>query len=365
MSTKDFFQDAHIHINGLPPRWRPNFVTPYFRAYEIAFTNFNGALESQAKSNKFLMDLALSAFSIAGGALLTRVFAKAALKSVASDVALNVVCKNNLDRAFNVMSYVDGNETASFIVGKLWDAAESRLTTAVKDKLKAKASNFDSLKKFAKSPGTVKSYLEDFVDNCTTRANDAVSDIEANSTLNDRQKMDAVQKILDSQFCKGPTRTVDEASLSTDIELVWWMNYVLNMDYVRLSQSVSGVRGGATTHDRISIPHMPSAGDYPTSSRRITSVHNRGVIVTPVKECTVKGNGMGTISTCTWKTVEYRQFGLFSRDIRNRINTVYKQRKGKALLNGTVDKSTLMSAERAINQLGHANIDRMTNSLPR
>ncbi|NJN46266.1 MAG: hypothetical protein HC808_07075 [Candidatus Competibacteraceae bacterium] len=250
-------------LENIQDKYTRYVINPYTRAYIEARQQFDAAIKAQAESDKLMLEIALTALSIAGGALLTKVFAAAALKEVAADVAVDIICKHNLERAFKVAALVDASPTASYILGQLWDTGQGVLSNQLKQSLTAKATTFPSLKKFSRNPLAVRTYLQDFVLDSKIKAHDTAAEIRDNPKLSDQQKIVAVKKLRSSQFCSPPSASVDEANLSKNIELTWWMTHVLDLDYRR--EYKWAARGGYREwgHSRKAIETPPSSPHYP------------------------------------------------------------------------------------------------------
>ena len=103
--------------------WQRNFVLPYGSAYVIGRRSFQDNLDKQKKADeerqRRIAALAMFALSLCGGSILTHVFGSACAKTLAGKVALDVICKGEMNRAFKVASFVSENKTAEFAVGKL------------------------------------------------------------------------------------------------------------------------------------------------------------------------------------------------------------------------------------------------------
>ena len=355
-------QDEYIHM----------FVNPYRRSYTKAYKNFRGVLKAQGEANKAAMELALTAFSIASGGLLTVVFGKSALKSVAADVTIDVICENNLERAFKAADFVAGNETASYILGQFWDTGQSLISAELKKSLEDNATAFpalnkfkddpDSIQKFADDPDTVHSYLEDYVLNAKIKAHKAAAEIRDSKTLSEQEKLRRVGQIGASRFCNPEPLKIKEAELARDIELTWWMTYILTLDYLKTVKSLEGVRYGSSVQQRTPIKVRPSSAKYPNPPMRpatvdeiVRSRSNLGP--QPVARRRAIGTGMGRIVEKTTEEVVYNRAG--GSKIRDRIDELYKAKKGKVFFKGAVSREELVKAEAMLRNLGNSTVSKL------
>jgi hypothetical protein len=349
MSTeaRSFINSFTSDLENIQDKYKLHFINPYFRAYEQAMTKFNAAVEAQKKADQAMLELVFSAFSLAGGQIVTKVFAGATLKSVAKNFTLNVICNNNLERAFKVAAFVEGNPTASFIVGKLWDTGQSKLTAKAQEMLKGTVANFPSFKKALANPSVVKSHLEDFIGEAKIKAHDAAADIRENPRLSESEKIAAVKVLAASPFCTPSTKSLDEAQLAIDIELTFWMTTILGLD--RVATLVVGHQNWPTTK---SIDVLPSSKDYPD---HLTPTWQKSKVST----CQQRKTPLGRVITsgCSRERIYYSRMGS---KIRDAIDAAYKKKKGKAFfIEDDLNKATLLRAETLLRELAASDINRL------
>jgi hypothetical protein len=228
----DKFQDEREKAKSF---W-DSFAKSYGTAYNTAFKSFHAELKKQEqtrmKRREMMLSFAFFALSLTGGSILTQVFGKAVAKEVAGDVALDIICKNNMEKAFKVAHFVAENKTAQFAIGKLWDEAGSQITSAVKDKLKENSSAFPEIQKFANDPINVQNKLENYIEHAYRAMIDAGAKFRDNISQSDSQE--ALEKILKSPFISAAPRTgIDESKTRIEIELTLFMRYILELDFIQ------------------------------------------------------------------------------------------------------------------------------------
>ena len=366
-SAADYIGAFHDDLENVQDKYDVGLVSPYTRSFIVAKKNFEAVLKGQADKNKALLSFALGALSLVGGSALTFVFGKATLKAAAAEVALDSICRNNLQKAFELYNYVAGSETASFIVGELWDQGQGALSKTLKDKLEANETAFPSLKKFKEDPVTIQTHLSDFVKKAKTRAHDAAAEIRDNEQIPDSAKIGLVGKIRASEFCK-PIKPgvelppVDEKKLADEIELSWWMMHVLELDYVLTTRTYgTPPMHGHVERSRKRIKAMPSSGEYPKYKMRGPDPARMDTM-TPAGGPRPVPRRVTTKSGRTWvETNEVRYDQVGGGDFRDRIEELYKKRTGKGFFEGPISKAEMRKAEAMLRKIGGESINKLAN----
>ena len=256
--------------------WIRNFVLPYGSAYSTAYDNYQKTLRLQQEADKAARErdvaLAMFALSLCGGSLLTAVFGQAALKTAATELALDVVCRNNMNKAFNVMVFVDGNKTAQFVLGELWDQGGSIFSNQFKATLQETPANFPTLGKFSQMPQNMQNNLEEWVRNLFDKVMQAGIEIDDNIS-DDKKKEDALRKLMNSYFFKAaPTSRIDEVNVARDIELSFYMKFILELDYLESGLWVNcEKRMVRQVESRQPVTQSPTGTNYPAQSQVNTS----------------------------------------------------------------------------------------------
>ena len=136
--------------------WIRNFVLPFHNAYIDAHKNFMDKIDEQKKADeekqKRIAELAMLALTFCGGKALSAVFASAALKTHAAEIAVDSLERHNMNRTFTAIMFVAENKTAQFALGKLWDKGKDLLSSKLKKQLEETDKNFPTLADFALSP---------------------------------------------------------------------------------------------------------------------------------------------------------------------------------------------------------------------
>lgn len=348
----DNFQDQHAIAHN---NWQRNFVLPYGSAYNTAHTSFMKTIQAQEAADKAArernLQIALFALSLCGGSILTSVFGSAVLKEVAGSVAVDVICKNEMERAFRVAAFVESNKTAQFALGKVWDEAESLIGNQLKSSFTENANNFPSLAKFVQEPQNVQNSLEMWVRDAYDRVMRAGNKINQNFSSDSDRKKQALQKLMSSQFfISAPAQRINEQAISIDIELTFFMKLVLDLDYLVAGyweETGRGVNMKKVITSRTPIQKDPTSREYPNTSKYYTHGTN-------------------------FETIEYKQIGDI---IAKRINELHKSRFNSNFFGVSenwlgmekiekVSHSALQRAQTTLNGLANQNItiiQRMTH----
>ena len=285
--------------------------------------------------------LVMLAFSLAGGSVLATMFGKASAKAVASqlasDAALRLTTEKGWEKAFQALAWVDKSATAKFVMGTVWDEAASRITTEVSASLK----DLGSVKGFTTDTGIGKigpvefqNQLMNYTDQWY-RAVLATGRWVYNSSWGGQKTLDAFQKA--SPFFKTPKKQLSIAKTADRLELVFWMKYVLGLDYVQ--SGVYQERGAGYKRvetSRKSIDVNPRDKAYP-------------------KQFESRDHGFG------FQKVQYQQAG---KVIHKRINELHDALMGGPLFHSDEDTypgqsnaslTTLRMAELALMALSSSN----------
>jgi hypothetical protein len=263
----DEFQDARERALN---NWIRNFVLPYGSAYNTAHTDFFTTIDAQKKADdaerQFYVGLAMFALSFAGGSLLTAVFGTAVVKTVVAEAAVDVICKNEWEKAFKLADFVSRNKTAQFALGALWDQAGSALSDKAKAALTETPDNFPSLAQFAQKPLNLQNHLEkwarDVYDRVLTAGNDVVKqhgDVKPAGVA-------LLKQLMASPFFQfAPLSAIDEDRTANEIELSFFMKYVMGLDYLETGYirevGDRGWRKVVTSRKPIDV--SPSDPNYP------------------------------------------------------------------------------------------------------
>lgn len=324
--------------------WTGNVIGPFSKNYKIAHSEFAKTIEEQKKVEQQRMDMAFSALTLFGGSLFTSVLGKTTLKALAGQVAVDVICDNNMERAFKVAGFVESNHAAQFVIGKAWSSGEAWVMSKAKAEFNERTFNApDSLIKL-KDPGDMKDSLEQFFIDCKNKLTLAVHALEK-SNLDENKKKAEYAKIRSSPFCNPPTQKIYSASLAEELELSFYMKMLLNSDtFLTMNKN------GANALNK-PITELPSSPNYPSAS-------NPGRYAQEGRQT---------------KGVRYRRIGDV---ITDKMNKLYRKhlKTNSALLDSTVwekltEKGTgsswwgdiphrdvLREAENVLNTFGNNNI---------
>jgi hypothetical protein len=359
--VRDFMAD----LNTWQEAWRTWAVRPYSMAWRTACRTFKETVKSQRELEQKRLELGLTALSICGGGILTAVFADAALKNAAHSVVLDVICKNNLERAFTVAYKIEKSKTASFIVGALWDEAQTRLTAGLKASLEPTAAQFPAINTFlqSNSDDNLPDALHQFVGEARLKL-DAIAvwlrdhaRLIDGTKLTDQQKIAILEQLRRAPFCSPPSETIDDGRLAERIELAFYMNMVLDSDSLVIS-NVTATGHSADipwpTTQSTKITRMPSSGHYPKESRQ--AMRDRGQIWS--SQTSIVYDKIGS------KIVE-RMEALYPR---NGFGNKFFLTDADLLGNQAPNRETLIRAEHTLQRMANMGIrpvDALTPQRPR
>jgi hypothetical protein len=312
--------------------WNKNAVRPYTTAYRDGFKHFNQTIADAEKARQDKVDLAFMALSLCGGSLFTAAFAKA-IKASIGNAALNVICKNNLKRVFDIAHYTANSEAAQFALGRLFVAGKDLAIKNAKDKIN-KTYKIEGNR--MKDPSHLYDVMTAFTADAAASAAAFVSD---SAKLTDPyKKAAAYQSIIGSDFFLAPTKNVygDHQPLVDKIELSFYMKLILSKDQlVRLGQKAKPI-SVSVSDKRYPKTELVRAA----SSNQL--LHSRG-------------SGMPILK-------QEVQYGQLSQTVIDRINLLTKRMPSagntefiKSLwLGENMDKSILQRSEGVLRKIGNS-----------
>src|SRR5882724_3328161 len=137
--SRQFIDEFLIDLPNHGRKWKNFAVNPFAKAYVAARKAYDDMAKAQADADSETplgLKLALLALSLCGGGAMTAAFGTTALKTIASNAAVAVICRRNMDKAFTAANFIATNKTASFVAGKLWDEIENGATGFLGNKFK-------------------------------------------------------------------------------------------------------------------------------------------------------------------------------------------------------------------------------------
>lgn len=248
-------------------------------AYERAERTYLATLKKQEEADKAAAErkaqLIMLALSLAGGSALSVLFSKTAAKEVVADLVqdatLKVVVEKGWERAFTVLAWTDKNATAKFVLGKLWDEAGSKLSSKVSDNFKQLGQGAKTVApgvKAMQNPGPLE--FQNGLMNFTDRLHSSI--LLTGQWLYDEMGGEkALERFMKaSPFFKTPPQQMDVGKTAINIELIFWMKYMLSLDYMAgLKWHSSGlVSMSSRVVSKTSVDVSPWSTQYPKASRR-------------------------------------------------------------------------------------------------
>jgi len=337
--------------------WERHFVLPYSSAYNTAYLSYEKIIEKQKESDKEAlerkMQLALFALSLCGGSILTHVFGSAVLKEVATKVAVDTIINRGMERSFKAAAYVERNKTAQFMLGELWgkgegwvgDKIKEGVNKVTKNQLEENSHNYSSLSEFSSHPMNMENNLKKWVLNLAAISS-TVGQMIAD-TSNEETVIKPLNILKSSYFfTAAPKESINEEPVSEDIELTFYMKYILDLDYIVKGyvEHIEKARGGYTnsTHitGRAGISQNPTNPHYPIS----------------------KEARDWSKSQTDFEQVKYKGAGDI---IRQRINALYNKKFASDFFrkNEKISHDTLVRAEITLNMLEGLNHNKILKTL--
>jgi hypothetical protein len=193
------------------------------------------------------------------------VFGSAILKNASEKLAYSFL-ESQWKRAFQVAAFVHDNETAQFVLGELWSKASELLSSEVKSSFEESTTNYSGLnvKDGLTTPGNQKSKMELWLESVDLKAREAAEAVKGKSA--------ELHKLVNAPyFTYAPKVALDEEKAAGEIELSFWMKFLMDLDYlevgrwevVRSHRDLERVRQTVTSRAPIDV--NPRAKEYPKS----------------------------------------------------------------------------------------------------
>jgi predicted GIY-YIG superfamily endonuclease len=262
--------------------------------------------------------------------------------------------------AFNLTASLEASPTANFIIGSLYKSISSQLkkevTRGVQKSLKG-----SSAKLQLKSPLEIRITFTNYLRGIVIQAADFAKSIRDNKEIEDDDKNKIIHILKLSPIAKPPTAPVGKSrtAKAKDIELLFYMNLILNSDYLRTTTATAS-RGGASMHTKEhgSITTAPSSDSYPQTKNTVEFSGGYSFL----------GVHMGGSATRTVEGPAYRSIG---KALDSRLEALYKEKTGKkfyqkddsdvSFVNGIMGQAEMLRAEKIIKKLANENEIKLFN----
>lgn len=361
-SIRDYMND----LGNVKDKWFM-IINEYHMAYDKAYGNFQKTIAAQKEFDALKIQLAVAGLTIVTGGILTAAYGSSAASAAAKEIALDAICKYNLERAFKIAGIVESSPTASFMLGTALNTSISKgYAEIVKDTIKRATTIRTS--SFAPTPTSVKSSLQNYVLGLKTTAYDHAKKVRDSSKMTTSEKDDVAKRMRASEFFRPPALSVNTTQLELDLEMCFHLKYLLERDfYVVKETTMSQVIANTRVKSKKSISELPSNSSYPKNAQlgltRELGVHHK-VYNSLLGD--YLGKTKGTITGRTTAEVMYEDVGS---KIRARANELAKKRFRKQLYEdqyfGTgAGKKTLTQAENWLKIIGPESVKRI-QGLPR
>ncbi|QCI99392.1 hypothetical protein [Agrobacterium larrymoorei] len=336
----DRLNNILIELPKYKSQWQLNVASPYVRAYDLAIDNYNKKMQEQAARDKMAAELFVMSASILTGSVMMAVFATTSLRTLAGRAALRVICNQNLNTTFNAFHAVSESKVLMFALGGVLDEvkklAGKHVTAAVEGLTSSDA--------IASAPTALNflTRMEDFINVNHICVHNFVQGVRDDASISDANKTHIAELVGKTPFCNPPeARRVDENRLSQKMELLFYMDAVLESDKLVKFASVTS----STTmllqdveFSRTPIAQLPSSTDYP-------------------REIGPQSGGIPITSKNIGQRVKYENLGS---QIRQRIDTLskltgnssfYPEQSAVERFFDPTGNAQLLKAEQIINRL--------------
>ncbi|THF47770.1 hypothetical protein [Allorhizobium terrae] len=268
-SANDRLTSIREDLEMKKSQWEVSVVSPYVRAYDFAYNNYQNTLKAQVARDKMGAELLVFTAGVLSGSVLMAAFASSSLRVLAGRALLRTICNNNLNRTFDAVHAVTNNKAAMFALGSVLDKAKGiagqHITAAVE--------NFTVRTSGIQSQTSVNflTRLQDFVNVSFIAVHEFVTGVRSDNSIKESDKLKLADMVEATPFWLPPrANRVDENKLAQQMELLFYMTSVLDSDtLVRHAPSIGngiggGIGEGIRSKERIS--QMPTAKDYPKES---------------------------------------------------------------------------------------------------
>lgn len=262
--AKERLNNILLELPKYESQWESNIVLPYSRAYDLAIYNLNKVTKEQEARDKLKAELFVMSASILTGSVMMAAFATTSLRVLAGRAALHVICNNNLNRTFEAMRAASANKALMFAFGSVLDEAKKLAGKQVASAVEGLVSSAS----IASAPTGLnfESRMKTFVNDNHICVHSFVQGVRDDGSLKDDDKMHIAELATKMPFCNPPqSRRIDENRLSQKMELLFYMDAVLESDKLVTYAPASGERamGRDVEYGSKPISQMPSAANYP------------------------------------------------------------------------------------------------------
>ena len=217
-------------------RWEENYVSPYGSAYERAKTNFEAKVHEIHDRNKMVASLLMVGLTVASGSVLTALFANEKLRTALVEGALKVVCDNNMNRSFGIMSMVSSNKVAKFALGAAWDRTAGVLQFQAINQVNAIRLPNITEPRHLIGPVEMQNNLNSVVTTAADMLITAAHTLRNDSTKSDEEKNRGLAVLQAAPFQRVPTKP-QVAELADRIELGFYLSMIVASDYTQRTES--------------------------------------------------------------------------------------------------------------------------------
>ncbi len=337
-------------LENIERKWKSNVVDPFCLAYIDAHKNYTSTLKKQKAIDKQQAELAYLALSLIGGSILTELFRKASVSSALKEGAVAAMFRSNSMTAFNITASLEASPTANFIIGSLYTAVSGQIKKEVTTGIQ-KSIHSASAKLQLKSPLEIQITFNRYLRGIIIQAADFAKNIRDNTKISDSDKNKIIERLKLAPIANPPTTAIGKprAAKAKDMELLFYMNLILNSDYLRtLTGTASRGGGGIYSKNHGAITTAPSSSNYPGTTNTVEISGGLNLF----------GMQVGGSVTRTVHGAAYYDLG---KALKKRLEVLYKEKTGNAFyqkdntdisfVNGIMGHAEMLRAENMIKTL--------------
>jgi hypothetical protein len=259
--------DFLLQLGAKKDQWDSSIALPFTRAYTTAYRMYEKKMNDDKEQAKAVAEMFVVTASIVSGTVLMAAFATASLRILAGEALLSYVCKNNLERIFNLMAWTFSKGPLMFAIGGFWDKAGDKIGEMVKKGIAASLAENPKMIQ-GNDPLIFHTYVQGFLDDARVAATKAAMEIRSNNHLSGAEKQSLVEELEKSSFNNPPQKgVVNETLLAEKMELSIYFAQLLSS--VTVATGVFTNPGAAVTQwTQKPIDILPTDPKYPKNSFR-------------------------------------------------------------------------------------------------
>lgn len=253
--------DFHRQVQRSFDLWKANATNPYVEAYNTAFENYKETAGDEDERVQAQIAFFFTIASVLSTSVVMAVMVQASVQRGIVRAGLRTLGRENTRLVVDLIRRGRANPSVSFAVGSLWDSARGALGDRALEVVTQLVTN-SAAGVSAVNPLNRAVQLESQLLHYKVAVGDLFEAVTANRGLSGAQQRQFVGLLEASPFMNPPGRPLNVDRLTPKIELGFYMQKVLDGDYLMTRYAphmrIPGQRGGG-------INALPSERNYPRS----------------------------------------------------------------------------------------------------